>query len=413
MREKNTRLSVGLRFHPHKTIHVGELVQDGRQAFFQYAVSFLDMELNIAPFHLRRTREVQKADTQVFDGLHGVFADSLPDGWGRLLTDRQLTSKGVSLSTIGPLDRLAIVGGRGPGALVYEPQQYAGFSPMVLRTLDEIAAQSEQLLKEQTAPDLDQLFALGGSSGGARPKVLLGYNVELDSFCPMSEVLPKGYEPWIIKFSSSTDRPDAARIEFAYYKMALGAGLSMAPARLFSGASGRKYFGVKRFDRDCNNRVHMTSAAGLLHDNFRLPAIDYGHLMDASIQLCEHRKAAEDILRLATFNELTHNLDDHSKNFSFLMDKSGAWSFAPAYDLTFSQSSHGEHSITVAGEGRAPGRKHLLQLAETFEIRNANDIIDEVREAVNGWSEIAKICDVSSVSKVDISNEMKKINKQF
>ena len=407
------RLKVGLRFIPTETVHVGELVQDDRAVLFQYDEAFLSTELDIAPFHLRRTREIQKVKTQVFDGLFGVFADSLPDGWGRLLTDRQLTANGISPSSFGTLQRLAIVGSRGPGALVYEPEHRMGFHPFVLRTLDEIADQSQNLLNEQAVEDLDQLFALGGSSGGARPKVLLGYNPKAETFCPMDAVLPKGYEAWIIKFTSSSDRMDAAQIEFAYSRLAKLARIDIAPCKLFFGASGRKYFGTKRFDRIGNNRLHMSSAAGLLHDNFRLPAIDYGHLMDAAKEISGSRKSAAEVFRLATFNVLTQNLDDHSKNVSYLMDEKGNWNLAPAYDLTFSQSGHGEHSTTIKGEGRAPGRDHLMQLAELFEIRDGEAIIDEVREAVSQWKGIANECGVSKNSQKDIETEIARIGKRF
>jgi serine/threonine-protein kinase HipA len=134
----------------------------------------------------------------------------------------------------------------------------------------------------------------------------------------------------------------------------------------------------------------LHSAAGLLHDNFRLTNIDYGHVMDAAFRLEKDVRAYERVLRLAAFNVLAHNRDDHSKNISFLMGETGDWRLAPAYDLTFSQSSHGYHSMTVAGESKHPGRAQLLDLAKSFSIKKPEIIIDEVRDAVSRWSEFAK-----------------------
>jgi len=135
---------------------------------------------------------------------------------------------------------------------------------------------------------------------------------------------------------------------------------------LFKSRKGDFFFGSKRFDRIKNEKVHLHSAAGLLHDNFRMSTLDYGHLMDCAFTLEKDFNAYSKILKLATFNVLAQNRDDHSKNFSFLMDKNGKWKFAPAYDLTFSNSSYGIHSTTVAGESKNPNLNHLGELAKHF-----------------------------------------------
>ncbi|WP_262712443.1 MULTISPECIES: type II toxin-antitoxin system HipA family toxin [unclassified Polaribacter] len=158
-----------------------------------------------------------------------------------------------------------------------------------------------------------------------------------------------------------------------------------------------------------NNRVHLHSASGLLHDNFRLSNLDYGHLMDLAFRLENHLKGYKKVLRLACFNVLTHNRDDHSKNFAFLMNKKGDWQFAPAYDLTFSFSSHGQHSATVNGEGENPTQKHLLELAALFDLKNAKLILEEVKNAVNNWQHFAK---QAGVSKTSLDLIQKVIQKQ-
>ena len=144
--------------------------------------------------------------------------------------------------------------------------------------------------------------------------------------------------------------------------MAVTAGIEMSECKLFKGKSGQHYFGTKRFDRINNRRIHVHTASGLMHDNFRASTMDYGHLMDYAFLLEKHVKAYEKVFRLAAFNVFAHNLDDHSKNFSFLMNNKGEWQFAPAYDLTYSYSSYGFHSTMVAGESQNPGAKHLMKL---------------------------------------------------
>ena len=163
---------------------------------------------------------------------------------------------------------------------------------------------------------------------------------------------------------------------------------------------------TKRFDRIGNNRIHMHSMAGLTHDNFRLSDIDYGHIIDVAFQLENSALAREKVLRLAAFNIYSHNRDDHSKNFSWLMDESGKWTLAPAYDLTYSSTSIGEHSTRVAGEGASPGRKNILELANEFSINKPHDIINQVQDALAEWPAIAKECGVSKASLKMIQNKL-------
>lgn len=371
-------------------IDVGELVRNERNVYFRYDEDFLQGNLNLSPFYLKRTTEIQRPNTPVFDGLFGVFADSLPDGWGRLLLDRALTAKGVNLGEISPLDRLAMVGTAGMGALTFHPVKTMEEAIDSSIDLDVVARESRSVLAGGASDLLDELVQLGGSSGGARPKIVVGYDPATDRMIKSMETLPSGFEHWLIKFPAGIDPKDVAKTEMAYYKMALAAGLKMTTCRLFKGKSGQAFFGTKRFDRNGDDRLHLHSAAGLLHYNFRLTNIDYGHVMDAAFRLEKDVRAYEKVLRLAAFNVFAHNRDDHSKNISFLMDETGNWQLAPAYDLTFSQSSHGYHSMTVAGGSKRPGREQLLNLAKNFSIKKPEKIIDEVREAVGNWSEFAK-----------------------
>jgi serine/threonine-protein kinase HipA len=399
--EQIKKIYVSIQFDA-EDIEVGELISENKLIYFKYYPSFVKRGLEISPLKLRLNTDINKANDIPFDGLFGVFFDSLPDGWGRLLLDRTLTARGISLANISPLDRLAYVGNQGMGALRYKPEMAVENLADFRIELDEIANATQQIIAGTASDVLDELFQLGGSSGGARPKILVGYNPTTQHLTHADKELPLGYEHWLIKFPTSSDSRDIANIEYAYYKMAIDAGIEMSACQLFKGQSGKVYFGTKRFDRQGNNKLHLHSAAGMMHDNFRLSALDYGHLMDCTFKLERDIKAYEKVLRLAAFNVFANNRDDHSKNFSFLMDATGNWRLAPAYDLTFSYSGHGMHSTMVAGESANPTREHLMKLASYFKIKNANFIIDEVQAVVTNWKKYAAFYDVTNNSKNNI-----------
>jgi serine/threonine-protein kinase HipA len=379
-------------------LQVGELIQEGKGLYFKYDTEFIKMGIELSPFHLPLSDRIYTAPLEPFEGLFGVFSDSLPDGWGRLLLDRTLTAKGILLQDITPLQRLCYVGLKGMGALRYQPQIETSFQEKVALELDAIAKEINVVLQGASSLVIDALYQMGGSSGGARPKILVGYHPETEHLIYGEESLPEGYEHWLIKFPSSNDRTDSAQIEYAYHNMALAAGIEMYPCKLFATESGNVFFGTKRFDRTELGRLHLHSAAGMLNDNFRYSTMDYGHLMDASFRLEQDVAGQEKILRIAAFNVFAFNRDDHSKNISYLMDSTGTWQLAPAYDLTYSNSSHGMHSTTVAREGANPGKKQLLELANEFRMKNPATIIEQVTDAVSQWKRFAIEAGVSRES---------------
>lgn len=380
-------------------ILVGKLILDNRLIHFKYEEDFLKLKLNLSPLKLKNTTEIQLAPPDPFKGIFGVFDDSLPDGWGMLLLNRALEKNGFSLNDINILDQLAYIGNSGKGALIYRPAftEYNNFKDSTI-DIDNLKSAMDKVYYGTSAEVIDELMSLGGSSGGARPKANVGYNSKTNELVHGQNILPEGFEHWIIKFPSSSDPKDIANIEYAYYKMALAAKINMSECKLLKSAKGLQFFATKRFDRIGNNRIHMHSMAGLTHDNFRLSNIDYGHIIDAAYQLEKTATAREYILRLAAFNVYSHNRNDHSKNFSWLMDETGDWTFAPAYDLTYSSNGINEHSTRVAGEGANPGRKNLLELADEFSINKPNEIINQVQESLSHWSKTAKECGVSTIS---------------
>jgi serine/threonine-protein kinase HipA len=402
------KIFVSIRFDIEE-IKVGELVADGKKIFFKYDDDFIKRKLEISPIKLKLQTNINCADHVPFDGLYGVFADSLSDGWGRLLLDKILASKSVNTGAITPLQRLAYVGTEGMGALIYRPENKLESDRDYIINLDKIAKETNIILEGKATDVLDEINLLGGNSGGARPKIIVGYNREKNQIMNAQNDLPNGFEHTLIKFSSSFDKKDIANIEMAYYKMAIDAGIEMSESVLLISKKEDSFFATKRFDRRGNMRLHLHSCSGLMHDNFRLSNMDYGNIMDCAFRLEKKIEAYDKVFRLACFNVFAHNRDDHSKNFSFLMDEFGNWKFSPAYDLTFSSSGHGMHSTMVAGECANPTRKHLLDLANYFSVKKATSIIDEVQSAICNWKKYAEDCGVSKVSKNQID---KVINKK-
>ena len=375
---------------------VGRLAIRDRQIYFEYDRTFIDDGLEISPLHLPSGPGVNSFDYDLFEGLPGVFNDSLPDGWGRLLFDRFARSQGVLPSDVSPLDRLAYVGQHGMGALVYEPDHSIDGKHDDI-SLDNLATRAREVLDGASDDVLAELIALNGSSAGARPKALIGVNETRDHIIHGVHDLPDGYTPWMVKFPNSQDGLDAGAIEYVYALMAKEAGITMSDVHLFPAQKGAGYFAIKRFDRDAKKRCHMHTACGLLHSDFRIPSLDYEDLIALTGMLTRDVREVEKMYRLAIFNVLAHNRDDHAKNFSFLMDEDGQWKLSPAYDLTFSSGPRGEQSTMVMGEGSKPGIEHLLKLGEEANItkNRIHDIIDKTQSSLVKWLELAQTYGVS------------------
>ena len=184
----------------------------------------------------------------------------------------------------------------------------------------------------------------------------------LDTWQGRSDAIPEGYDGYLVKFPGRDDPADIAAIEYAYALMARAAGVIMPDVRLIEGPDEARYFATRRFDREGDARLHVHSACGLLYSDFRLPALDYRELIRLARAVTRDRREAIAMYRLAVFNVLARNRDDHAKQFSFLMDRDGRWSLAPAYDLVFTDGPGGEHSTSVLGHGRDIGRETLVRL---------------------------------------------------
>ncbi len=404
------KLDVRLTRHPGDWLHVGTLAEDRGRVYFEYAVDFLATGLNLSPFRLPFEPGLFEHRDREFGPLPGVFDDSLPDGWGLLLMDRHFRSLGRNLTEISPLDRLAWLGTRTMGALTYHPPASRQDSDASVFDLHDLARQSQAILAGSAVEVLPQLLRAGGSPGGARPKVLVGYNPDTDEVISGEDDLPGGFGHWIVKFTARSDVPDGGPIEYAYSLMAREAGIDMPPTRLFETAEGDRFFGIQRFDRDGNRRYHVHTFGNLIQTNFRIPSADYADLLKATSLLTRNHRDVLRAFRRMVFNELAHNRDDHVKNFAFLLDDTtGDWALTPAYDLLFTPGPGGEHTMTVAGEGRSPNRSHMRRLAEQADVskRDAAAIIDEVQAAVARWPDHAAEAGVSEPAAEEIAQSLR------
>lgn len=341
------------------------------QVAFEYTDEWIETGFSISPFSLPLKKEVFLPTKEYFDGLFGVFADSLPDAWGRLLLRRLLKEKGKKEDELTVLDRLAIVGDSGMGALTYRPQQEF-YEKEELADLDELAVSCQKILNTEYSEKLDELYRLGGTSGGARPKIM----TKIDD------------EDWIIKFPAHVDGRDAGVMEYEYALCARKCGISMSDVKLFSSKQCRGYFGTRRFDRkQGGQRVHMLTAAALLELDFTQPSLDYHSLMKlTSLITGNNEEDMDNMFRRMCFNVFAHNRDDHSKNFTYLYnEQENRWRLSPAYDLTYSNTYFGEHTTTVDGNGRDPGIKELMEVGKKAGLKKdwCREAAEEIRVCVN------------------------------
>ena len=351
----------------YNDILVGTLAKTpDRIVAFEYDSDWLNNGFSISPFSLPLIKKVFIPKYDPFGGLFGVFNDSLPDGWGRLLVDRLFLKNKINPVEIDNLNRLAVVQKSGMGALTYKPE-HRFESENSISDYDILAQECSKILESQNSDNLDELFQLGGSSGGARPKIL----TSVDN------------EDWIIKFPSSSDPKNIGEKEYKYSLCAKDCGINMTETRLFPSKICSGYFGIKRFDRKNGKKVHMVSVSGLLETSHRLPNLDYNTLMKLTIELTRNYQDIEQLFRLMCFNVFAHNRDDHSKNFSFLFDDTKKeWHLSPAYDLTYSFSFNGEHATTINGEGKNPTLDDILAVAKNIGLKEkfAKDIASDIQE---------------------------------
>lgn len=369
---------------------LGTLADTGRQILFEYSAQARQQGLELAPLRAPLAHVGAITGEPFFMGLPGLIADALPDGWGLLLMDRAFRRAGRRSEAVSPLDRLAFVGERAMGALVFEPADSFAAEGGDLE-LEQLAKDAALILANEDADEaLRHLLLLGGSPQGARPKVLVNFN-------PASGQINSGTdqgdgEPWLIKFPAGDEHRDACAVEELYARLAAHCGLEMPESRFFALDGRHSAFGVRRFDREGGLRIPLQSLAAALHVDFHLPALDYEMLLRLTRRLTGDEREVGKAFERCVFNVLTHNRDDHGHNFAFRLDRRRRWQLAPPFDLTFNEGPRGEHFTTIAGEGRAPARSHLLELARRGGVpaKRAEAVMERLCEGLNALPQLAK-----------------------
>ena len=371
---------------------------------FYFDRDFIGSGYDIAPLRasihsvsVRNGLPVYGEDGKLFGGLPSFIADSLPDHWGNKVFNEWAKTRGISARNLSVLDRLAYIGRRGMGALEFLPPAAEDMEEPFKVEIAELYRLAQSALDEaksfraEIQPDflIESLFKVGTSAGGRRPKAIINLNPETGECYSGQVAAPAaGYVPMIIKFDEHSDIP-TTRIEYSYYLMAKDAGLNMMPSRLMEGGPAA-HFLTERFDRREGKKVHVQTLAAMNPD-----ADSYESLFDTACRIGILPAELKQLFLLTVMNVIGGNVDDHNKNFSFLMEDDGVWHTAPAYDFTFSvdPSAPGyvnRHSMTVCNRNCDIGRGDLLELAKRYNIKGADALIEKAVGVVSRYEDYAR-----------------------
>ena len=335
---------------------------------FQYDEEWIKSGFSISPFSLPLSNKIYREGQEFFGGLYGVFHDSLPDGWGELLLKRMLAKQGINADKLSPLTKLTLISGSGLGGLTYEPTQIENTDETQF-DLDFIAQEAEKILDDETGDvNLDEVYRLGGSSGGARPKA----HVQIDG------------DSWIIKFPCNYDPKNIGKKEYEANRLASICGINVSEFKLYPSKNCSGYFGTKRFDRQGEKKLHMISLSSILETTHRISNLDYMHLFQVIKEICVDQADLYEAYRRMCFNVFYGNRDDHGKNFAFLYnEEKGGYELSPAYDITPTPNKP-EHEMTVLGNGR-PTECDLLKIAKEVKLslKECKEIIEIVKYVLN------------------------------
>lgn len=400
---------------------------------FQYDEDFIGSGIEVSPIKMplsHRTYSFPTLAEETFHGLPGLVADSLPDRFGTIVINRYLESQGRTADSLSVIEKLCYTGKRGMGALEYEPAQEIANNNEVVdidaltKLAGEILSKKEEFHIEKNDKMMAQLMESGSSVGGARAKTLIAWNPKTNELRSGQINAGKGYEYWLLKFDNiknnrdkdlTPDDGEYTKIEYAYYLMAKAAGVNMSECRLYK-ENGSAHFMTKRFDRkgEKGEKVHMQSLCALAHMDFNRPRENsYEEAFGVMKQLKLSYKDMLQLFKRMVFNECAKNFDDHTKNISFLMDKRGVWTLAPAYDITFSYKKDSiwvnAHQMLINGKVDEISQEDLIKVADNVGIKKADALrnIDEVRLVVDKWEEFAQEAGVSEGNYKRISKELK------
>lgn len=398
-------------------------------ALFEYADNFIGKGLEpspiLMPVRQGRVYSFGDIDHGTFKGLPGLLADSLPDTYGRALFDRWLALTGRQSGNA--VETLCFLGKRCMGALEFEPAMDVPYGTDVKIELDSLVEVASEALaeKEKFGANLEEdkkaaiaeIVRLGTSAGGQRAKAIIAYNKETGEIRSGQIDAPAGFDYYLIKLDGVTaeagfrETQNFGRLEYSFYRLVKECGIEMSDCSLIE-ENRRAHFLTKRFDRVNGEKVHMQTLCGLAHYDYRMPrSYSYEQAFNIMRALRLPYSQAQEMFRRMVFNVVVRNQDDHTKNISFLMDKTGKWKLSPAYDMGFAYNPKGgwtsQHQMSINGKFDNITRQDLLEFARRNNIKDAADIIDGIIDAASRWPLIAKECEVPKPMIDVILTEMK------
>jgi len=385
---------------------IGKLGYDLNQgkSFFQYNPDFLasGKYSRLFPFIFKRTKPAQvftEFQQDTFQGLPPMIADSLPDTFGNIIFQKWLTARGIQKVT--PLEQLAYVADRGMGALEYKPVKELPKTSSV--NIDEVIEVLEKVLKlkdDTSGKDLSELallniFKIGTSAGGARPKILISEHKETGKIIAGDRETSEAYNHYLVKLHlDDSDGYNKEKIEYVYYLLAQEAGIEMMPSKLIE----NKHFATLRYDRQHGEKQHVLTVTGLTGWDFKSQPENssYENVFKVAVALEVPHKDLQQLFKRMVFNLIFKNVDDHLKNHSFIYNREkDSWNLAPAYDLTYALNplltfKTTSRALSINGKRTKINLKDVLTIGEKFVIKNPKGIIDEVQSFIPRWLELAK-----------------------
>jgi serine/threonine-protein kinase HipA len=389
---------------------------------FEYDATFVKSGLDLAPILMPITQGQylyqfpENRDNSTFKGLPGLLADVLPDKYGSALINTWLANKGRPTNSLNPVETLCFIGERGMGALEFKPVQPQIKNTSTKIELDSLIEIAEEILTgrkdfstsltEAEEKTLVEILKIGSSAGGARAKALIAYNEKSGEVRSGQANAPKGFEHWLIKFDGVSDSQFGTtkgygRVEMAYYNMAKDAGILMMECRLLE-EKDRAHFMTKRFDRENGTeKIHVQSCCALRHYDFKeINLYSYEEVFETMRMLGLSYPNAQELFRRMVFNVMSRNCDDHTKNLSFMMDKSGEWKLAPAYDVCHAYRPGSDwvsqHALSINGKRKNITRNDLLMVGKNMNIKNADQIIVSVSDVISKWKVYADAVNVDA-----------------
>ncbi len=383
-------------------------------ASFEYEPEFVQTGLELSPIMMpaeasRNFRFVDHRNTSTFKGLPGLLADVLPDKYGNTLINQWLVKNNRPANSINPVETLCFIGQRAMGALEFEPAMPKVKGQSIRLEMSELIDVTSKILsgrqefltnlQPEQEKALQAILKIGASAGGARAKALIAFNKETQEIRSGQANVPRGFEHYLVKFDGIEDdqfgtSKGFGRVEMAYYKMALDAGIEMMESELLE-ENGRAHFMTKRFDRlNGAGKVHVQSFCALRHYDFNdISLYSYEDLFETMRLLVLPYPQAEQLYKRMVFNVIAKNCDDHTKNFAFTMDQSGEWSLSPAFDVCYayrpSSSWVSQHCLSVNGKRKNIEKADLLEVARKMNIKRANAIIDQIDQVIGRWAAYA------------------------